>query len=109
MASSRHVLRLAAEPPMREGHHLRSPVLQRAQALRALTIFTVAFGVILFIGVKPASADAGAPIKSAVKSFLANTQPAGGKTANTTRVAQLDLRKFRQQQSKKKLLRAIPL
>lgn len=102
MSDNKSVLRLEAEPPLREGQFLQNPVLKRSQAVRALVIFAIAAGVISLFGLRPASAASSVPQAPWEATPL---HAISGSATSPVLLAQVDLSRQRRAAAKKKSAR----
>ena len=93
MDTSKTAITFKPEPPLRKGQFLRSPVLHRGQALRALAVVTLVTAVAALLGLRPARAEA-----------VQAVEFASARTADAQRfdLAQMDLSKTRRNATKKK-------
>jgi hypothetical protein len=93
MDTSKTAISFKPEPPLREGQFLRSPVLHRGQALRALAVVALVSAVAALLGLRPARAET-----------LPVVEFASAGTADAQRfvLAQMDLSKTRRNATKKK-------
>lgn len=91
----KHSLKFEAQPPLREGQFLRSPVIHRPQALRALFVFTIACFALVLLNINAVQAATTQIDGSPLQKQKLVEQP-------TELYAQLDLTNRRRAAPKKK-------